>query len=797
MIRKLFIAIVVLCGTMSAYANQRAQGFCTVGGKPVVTQGLNSTNVVQASYPLCTVKVFVHGTTTLAPIFSDNNSSTLTNPFTANADGSWGFYAALGHYDVMLSGGKNGGFATPFTLSDVLLQDCTAGQCGNGGGGTNLTTKGDLQGFGSALARVPVGADGSGLLADSTQATGLAYVPVSTLPVLDASNCGLSAGRPSWCPTSGSQEIGAWTMAAIAHLAGNPGTVHIDATHASWPQSTKITLPLTASLQCEGAPLNWQPASGVALVIASAAAPSNINPTSVSDCYFLGTGDATTTTNTGVFVGGDPTGVFSPTTYQAPQVRISNVKIYGFHTGIINGNNTWGWDLDKIQVQDNFDGIVSIGDGVNGVNNSNSPMTIHGGSLIAGNAHYGMFFDGFNSEWHITDAEFSHNGTNIFGTPNAEFKSVHVETFTDCPVSILPGLQTRMTWIGGVWEFNHTTTQTFNGFICEPTPNSHNLITLDSIQVDYHADVGDVLKNLIYTGGSPTPVNLCPVYPGVILNFAIASPSFFVDSGAFSCNGLGWSPAGPTFKTTFMAPGVDNNSDTELDFAFQSGNTSDQVTCLKFPDHNGVSQYQICKSENNTFTFTDSATGVSPFNSFRGGQTRINSQAAVPVVINGDAGSGTGGLQVQSGGATPTLLVSIGGGGTLNGPNSNYTLGSSGTVTAIGSSTFSTYRTTTNCASALSPALCGSAAAGSAAIPVGTVSESLQVNTTAVTSNSQIILTPDSTLGTKLGITCDSTLAELASGLAVTNKSGGVGFTVTHSGSITTNPLCFSYSIIN
>ena len=48
-----------------------------------------------------------------------------------------------------------------------------------GGGGVAedlLTTKGDTHGYSTENARVPIGADGSTLTADSTQALGLGWV---------------------------------------------------------------------------------------------------------------------------------------------------------------------------------------------------------------------------------------------------------------------------------------------------------------------------------------------------------------------------------------------------------------------------------------------------------------------------------------------------------------------------------------------------------------------------------------------------------------------------------------------
>lgn len=107
------------------------------------------------------------------------------------------------------------------------------------------------------------------------------------------------------------------------------------------------------------------------------------------------------------------------------------------------------------------------------------------------------------------------------------------------------------------------------------------------------------------------------------------------------------------------------------------------------------------------------------------------------------------------------------------------------------------YNTATNCSSAASPAVCASAAAGSVLIPTGTTSETLVVNTTAVTANSQIIFYPDDTLGTKLSTTCNSTLATLAGGSFISARTAGTSFTITFNGSILTNGVCGSFQVIN
>lgn len=107
------------------------------------------------------------------------------------------------------------------------------------------------------------------------------------------------------------------------------------------------------------------------------------------------------------------------------------------------------------------------------------------------------------------------------------------------------------------------------------------------------------------------------------------------------------------------------------------------------------------------------------------------------------------------------------------------------------------YKTATNCSSSASPAVCGSAAAGSVALPTNASNSSIVVDTTAVTANSQIFAMADDTLGTKLGITCNTTAATLAGGLAITGRTAGTSFTIANNVAVSTNPLCVSYHIIN
>lgn len=105
---------------MQSYFNWAQLGDQTVS----VPGSAASTTLVQRSFPSATITVYNAGTVTLSTIYSDNSSTPLANPFTANADGSFEFYAADGRYDVVLSGT---GIATPFTIQDILLDGAGAG----------------------------------------------------------------------------------------------------------------------------------------------------------------------------------------------------------------------------------------------------------------------------------------------------------------------------------------------------------------------------------------------------------------------------------------------------------------------------------------------------------------------------------------------------------------------------------------------------------------------------------------------------------------------------------------------
>ncbi len=115
------------------------------------------------------------------------------------------------------------------------------------------------------------------------------------------------------------------------------------------------------------------------------------------------------------------------------------------------------------------------------------------------------------------------------------------------------------------------------------------------------------------------------------------------------------------------------------------------------------------------------------------------------------------------------------------------------TSTFLGPLKVTNVNTVSNCNSTSSPAVCSSSPAGSIAVPTGNNS-TLIVNTTAVTPDSQIFITEDSSLGLRLGITCNTITGRTYS---VSARSAGTSFTIKANGNILISKACLSYFIVN
>lgn len=117
--------------------------------------------------------------------------------------------------------------------------------------------------------------------------------------------------------------------------------------------------------------------------------------------------------------------------------------------------------------------------------------------------------------------------------------------------------------------------------------------------------------------------------------------------------------------------------------------------------------------------------------------------------------------------------------------NSSATAGS-------GSLTVGNYNTGSNCSDSAGAAACGSASAGS--VVMDAAATTVVVSTTAVTANSQIFIQEDSSLGTRLSVTCNTTTGR---DFTVTARTAATSFTITSSAAPVTNPGCLSFRVVN
>lgn len=220
--------------------------------------------------------------------------------------------------------------------------------------------------------------------------------------------------------------------------------------------------------------------------------------------------------------------------------------------------------------------------------------------------------------------------------------------------------------------------------------------------------------------------------------------------------------------------GSDTAGDHYFDFRyFESGNYA-QIESLT----SGVSYRSIAIAPNG------GNVGIGTINPL----AKLHSLAGL--IYNDVAITGTTSLQIRAGAADvgATKLMQ----GFLNdGTTEKWNITRDGSATFSGATNSLSYQTATNCSSAASPAVCSSAAAGS--FVVAAAASTVTINTTAVTANSQILVLYDSSLGTKLGVTCNTTEPAL---YGVTARVAATSFTVTASSPVT-NPACFSFFLIN
>lgn len=229
------------------------------------------------------------------------------------------------------------------------------------------------------------------------------------------------------------------------------------------------------------------------------------------------------------------------------------------------------------------------------------------------------------------------------------------------------------------------------------------------------------------------------------------------------------------------APGNSSITDAGTTVAFTEPEINSAATAASTSTYLGTGALYVAGSGTTTFPWMfHQPTGTSASSSWSTGGTIFGANEA-----SGFSGNfcdfRTAGVQMLSCGAFGSITAQ--GSITSNHSGSSF----AGIIS-------SEYATATHCANAAAPAVCGSAAAGAVVIAAG--STTVTVNTTAVTALSTITLTADDSV-TIASTTCNSTLATLVGGMAITGRTAGTSFTITYNGTIAINPLCIAYNIVN
>ena len=103
-----------------------------------------------------------------------------------------------------------------------------------------------------------------------------------------------------------------------------------------------------------------------------------------------------------------------------------------------------------------------------------------------------------------------------------------------------------------------------------------------------------------------------------------------------------------------------NNAAAEQDVVIQPGTGADQVGAYALSNFSGTVQWKLRKDASNYFRLTDTVNSLDRAVFYQNGQTVLNAgNGSNPVVVNGTANSGTGGLLVQSGGASPATVLTV------------------------------------------------------------------------------------------------------------------------------------------
>lgn len=216
----------------------------------------------------------------------------------------------------------------------------------------------------------------------------------------------------------------------------------------------------------------------------------------------------------------------------------------------------------------------------------------------------------------------------------------------------------------------------------------------------YTGDRAKINRNLSAIGANTKP--LCNG-TSVTTNCTVTADSAgAVSVGATDSTAVGVirSVGGTAGGTGVINFSFTNPADSDMWLKIRSGSTADQRAYIAWYDYANVGhKWLIGRNASNDYVTYDAAASTHRMRFVSGGISNLDSSGSSAVRINnyGDATSGTGGLEVWSGGATPALWTRINGDGVEIGGTGQLYVNSSSAANimqkaAAGSNAIITYR---------------------------------------------------------------------------------------------------------
>jgi len=242
-----------------------------------------------------------------------------------------------------------------------------------------------------------------------------------------------SAQVPMVSPVPG-VDPGTTINEALASVHGY-GIVYLNAA-ATWEVVVPIVIPGNAILDCQGASLGDYGNSPAFIIFENPTLSSAVNygSTGIRNCHVMGPAPATSSP-IGLYLGGDPKGIISPSGSYAVNVEISGTTVNGFSCGLSNGNNAWAVKIFNSAFIVNYDHICSPV-----AANAGEKMTMVQ-TQVSDAAHLAFNLNTPYTEWTVTDSWCDYNVLACVGGSgiNLQFTGGHIEQPNGPVISVTSG----------------------------------------------------------------------------------------------------------------------------------------------------------------------------------------------------------------------------------------------------------------------------------------------------------------------------------------------------------------------